>query len=63
VERDELEVAAVLESDERIVGEAAGMLAARCHGETTLPMFGDRGVEIEDDEHDVIEAADHVPVG
>jgi len=39
------------------------MLAAGCHGETTLPMFGDGGVQVEDDEDDVIEAADHVPVG
>jgi len=26
-------------------------------------MFGDRGIEIEDDEDDVIEPADHVPLG
>ena len=62
MERDELEVAPILESDERVVREATGMLAAGCHGETTLPMFGDRGVAIDDDEDDVIEAADHVPV-
>ena len=63
VERDELEVAAILESDERVVGETAGVLAAGCHRETTLPMFGDRGIEIDNHADDVIEAADHVPVG
>jgi len=51
-----------LESNERVVGEAAGMLAAGRHREPTTAMFGDGGIEIENDEDDVIEASDHEPV-
>ena len=59
VERDQLEVAPVLESDERVVREAAGVLAAGRHGEAALAVIGDRNGEVEDDEHDVIEAPNH----
>jgi hypothetical protein len=62
VEGNELEVAAILESDERVVGETAGVLAACGHREPTTAMFGHGGIEIQNDEHDVIEAADHEPV-
>jgi hypothetical protein len=34
------------------------MLAAGRHRESTTPMFGDGSVEVQDDEDDVIEAAD-----
>ena len=60
VERDELEVASVDERDERVVRNAIGVLAARRHGESAAPVVGDRGLEIADDEDDVVELAEHL---
>jgi hypothetical protein len=59
VERDELEIAPILEPHERVVREAAGVLAAWRHGEPALAMLGDGRVEIQYDEDHVIESADH----
>ena len=59
VECDELEVAAILEADERVVCEPAGMLTARRHREAALPVIGDGRGEVEHDEDDMVETADH----
>jgi hypothetical protein len=58
-ERDELEIGSVHESDQRVMRDAVGVLAARRHCETAPAMVGHRGREITDDEDDVVELAEH----
>ena len=60
MERQELEVAPVLESDQRVVREPARVLAAGRDGETALAVLGRSRGELRDDEDEVIETADHV---
>jgi len=60
VKRDELEVRAVGETDERVVRQAAGVLAAGRDGEAAVAVLGDGTVEIGHDQDDVVDAGDHI---
>jgi hypothetical protein len=60
MERDELEVGAVLEGDEGVVGPD-GMTPARHHGEAELAIRGDRLVQLGHRDDEMVDARDHRP--
>ncbi|MCY1209140.1 hypothetical protein D9M72_207840 [compost metagenome] len=57
--RDEFEVAAVAEHDERVVRAAARMVAAAQHVEAERGVVGDGAFEVVHGDHDVVEGQGH----
>jgi hypothetical protein len=60
--RDQLEIGAVLEDDQRVVRGAAGMPAAHLHGEAERAVILHRAREVMDRDDDMVEAEPHPPL-
>jgi hypothetical protein len=60
IERDQLEVGAVVEGDEGVV-RAHGMPPARRHREAELPIRGGRLLQLRHRDDEMVDAADHRP--